>query len=163
MIQHKAITRALTGIFLCLLFLPALGQEKIQGERCAQFDSQGKCRAIRASIINLIATPERYDRKLVQTVGYFSLEFENTAIYLAPNSTTDEGLWVTLEIGAPAGQATELTDASIARWNEQYQRWRGQFNNRRVIVRGIFFNAPAGHLMPSFPASITVEHVEPYP
>lgn len=163
MIQHKAITRALTGIFLCLLFLPALGQESIPGERCAQFDSQGKCRAIRASIINLIATPERYDGKIVETVGYLSLEFEHTAISLARDSTADETLWVSLEIGSPTVKAGELTDASIARWNEQYQHWRSQFNNQRVLVRGVFSNTPAGHLMPSFPASITVEHVAPYP
>ena len=160
---RQATARALTRIFLCFLFLPAQAQEKVLKECDAQCESQEKYRGIRASITDLIATPERYDGKVVQTVGYLSLEFENTAIYLAPNSTADEALWVTLEIGTPAGQVTELTDASIARWNEQYQRWRGQFNKRRVIVRGVFSNAPAGHLIPSFPASITVEHVAPYP
>ncbi len=34
------------------------------------------------SLIRLIATPEKYDGKTIQVIGYLHLEFEGDAIYL---------------------------------------------------------------------------------
>ena len=33
------------------------------------------------SLIRLIATPEKYDGKRIQVIGYLHIEFEGTAIY----------------------------------------------------------------------------------
>lgn len=50
------------------------------------------------SLIQLIATPERYHQKIVQVVGYLNLEFESNAIFLHKedfdNVLTNNGLWV---------------------------------------------------------------------
>jgi hypothetical protein len=50
------------------------------------------------SIINLIATPEKYHGKKIQIIGYLHLEFEGDAIYLHKedyvNGIPDNGLWV---------------------------------------------------------------------
>jgi hypothetical protein len=34
------------------------------------------------TVIQLIATPERYDGKLIRVIGFLSLEFEGNALYL---------------------------------------------------------------------------------
>jgi hypothetical protein len=50
------------------------------------------------SIINLIATPEKYHGKKIQIIGYLHLEFEGDAIYLHKedyvNGISENGLWV---------------------------------------------------------------------
>ena len=50
------------------------------------------------SIVNLIATPEKYDGKLVRIFGFVKLEFEGTGIYLTEadlkNYLGKNGLWL---------------------------------------------------------------------
>lgn len=50
------------------------------------------------SLVALIASPERYDGKKVQVIGYVVLEFEGTAVYLheedAKHMLTSNGLWL---------------------------------------------------------------------
>ena len=50
------------------------------------------------SLVALIATPERYEGKKVQVIGYVVLEFEGTAVYLheedAKHMLTSNGLWI---------------------------------------------------------------------
>ncbi len=50
------------------------------------------------SLIRLIATPERYDGKVIQVEGFLNLEFEGNAIYLHKedyeNSLCKNGFWV---------------------------------------------------------------------
>lgn len=50
------------------------------------------------SLIRLIATPEKYDGKVIQVEGFLNLEFEGDAIYLHredyENSLCENGFWV---------------------------------------------------------------------
>ena len=50
------------------------------------------------SLIKLIATPEKFDGKTIQVIGYMHLEFEGDAIYLHKedyeNSLAENAFWV---------------------------------------------------------------------
>jgi len=50
------------------------------------------------SLVKLIATPEKYDGKTIQVVGFLNLEFEGTAIYFHKedyeNGLNSNGFWV---------------------------------------------------------------------
>lgn len=84
------------------------------------------------SIINLIATPEKYHNKRVRVIGYLNLEFEGNAIYLHTEdykkSITANGLWVT------------FTDES---W-EKIKKYR--FNKSYFLVEGTFDMTSFGHM-----------------
>ena len=77
----------------CLAFLLTLG--------CSPFVS---CQAAEpeiaesVSLIQLIATPERYEGRLIQVVGFIRLQFEGNAIYLHredyESGLTENGLWL---------------------------------------------------------------------
>ena len=61
---------------------------------------------VRASIIQLISTPEKYEGKIVAVAGYIHLEFEGNGIYLHKDdyeySLNNNGLWIDLyECGSP--------------------------------------------------------------
>ncbi len=43
---------------------------------------------IQASLIQLIASPEKYDGKLVEVIGFTSFEFEDLSLYLSENDHT---------------------------------------------------------------------------
>lgn len=141
---------------LVLLTPVAIAEPQIPAnvERCGQYDSASGCIAIRASIINLVATPERFDSKVIQTTGYLVLEFEHMALYLDKESTPDEGVWVHF------GDGRFDTDADVDKWQKQYDFWRCQYNHMRVEVRGTFSSEPAGHLVAAYPGSIHIEHIE---
>ena len=53
---------------------------------------------IRVSLVQLIANPEKYDGKVVFVVGFVSLEFEGSAIYLHEedykHALYRNGLWI---------------------------------------------------------------------
>ena len=60
---------------------------------------------IDCSIINLVATPERYAGKRIRTYGYVVAEFEGTAIYLSAddmrNRTSVNGIWLAISETGP--------------------------------------------------------------
>ena len=60
---------------------------------------------IDCSIINLLATPERYAGKQIRTYGYVVAEFEDTAIYFSAddmrNRTSVNGIWLAIAETAP--------------------------------------------------------------
>jgi hypothetical protein len=102
----------------------------------------------------LVATPERFDKKVIQTTGYLVLEFEHMALYLNKESTPDEGVWVDL------GDGRFETETEVDKWLKQYDLWRCKYNHQRVKVRGTFSSNPTGHLMAAYPGSINIEHIE---
>lgn len=83
------------------------------------------------SLINLIATPERYNGKLVRIIGYLNLEFEGNALYLHKedydSSILKNGIWVDL----PRKEAIEKTK---------------EFSKHYVIIEGIFDMNDTGHM-----------------
>lgn len=84
------------------------------------------------SIINLLATPEKYHNKRVRVIGYLNLEFEGNAIYLHKEdykkSITVNGLWVTF---------TDGTWEKIKKYN---------FNKSYFLVEGTFDMTSFGHM-----------------
>jgi hypothetical protein len=87
-------------------------------------------RVLDVSIIRLIATPEKFDGKYVRVVGFVSLEFEGTAIYLHKDDyqykLIKNCLWLNL-------------DSDTARAFEK-------FDQKYVMVEGTFNAKNRGHL-----------------
>jgi hypothetical protein len=54
------------------------------------------------SLINLIATPEKYNGRQIRIIGYLNLEFEGNGIYLHKddydNGISKNGLWVEMSM-----------------------------------------------------------------
>jgi len=83
------------------------------------------------SLINLIATPEKYQGKIVQVVGYLNLEFEGNAIYIHKedyeNALLKNAVWV-----------------DVSR-NEAIKNAKA-FNKKYVIMVGVFDMKDNGHM-----------------
>lgn len=84
------------------------------------------------SLIRLIATPERYDGKVIQVEGFLNLEFEGNAIYLHKedyeNSLCENGFWVNFS------DEIKLTKKTI------------DYNKKYVIIIGTFDMKSNGHM-----------------
>ncbi len=80
------------------------------------------------SIINLIATPEKYEGKLIMIFGYVKLEFEATSVYLTKsdmeNYICKNGLWLN-GIGS-----------------DEWKKYDGQL----CLIEGIFDSTMTGHM-----------------
>lgn len=100
---------------------------------------------MRVSIVSLLATPERYDGKIVQIKGYLNLQFESDAIYLHKEdweqSIISNALWVQLPEGGVFEAINEGTD---------YSRFSGHY----VLLAGTFNSQQHGH-MGAWPAEIS--------
>jgi hypothetical protein len=84
------------------------------------------------SLIRLIATPENYDGKTIQVIGYLHLEFEGNAIYLHKedyqNGLTENAFWVSF--------SKKLKN----------QKQIMNYNNQYVIIIGTFKMKNKGHM-----------------
>jgi hypothetical protein len=73
-------------------------------------------RPVFASLIQLIATPERFDGALVRVVGFCHLEYEGTVLYLDKESfeaaLPHNGVWLDMEWPVPE-QYRPLTDTYV--------------------------------------------------
>src|SRR5437016_4662724 len=91
---------------------------------------QGTSRGIASesiSLINLIATPEKYDGKLIQVQGVCAFEFEGEALYL----TRDDWKYGSTRNAVWANYDTLGTEP----WD---RRFMFKFHGRRVQVEGYF-------------------------
>jgi len=88
-------------------------------------------RAIRVSLIQLIANPKSWDGKRVQVIGFLRLEFEGNALYLHREDylygITDNAVWISLPSKLTASQREGLS-------------------TRYVICEGVFRADDHGHL-----------------
>jgi len=92
------------------------------------------------SLINLVATPEKYHGKLVHVTGWASIEFENTALCLSEKTvSTKECVWLEIADG-PFLQR----DGASADLNAE-KRWK-KFHARVVTLEGIFDMRNTGHM-----------------
>lgn len=82
------------------------------------------------SVIQLIATPERFDGQRVRVIGYLRLEFEGNALYLH-REDYENRIWKN-------GVAMDLTDAQLNK--------AAKINNGYVMVEGTFSASRKGHL-----------------
>ena len=84
------------------------------------------------TMIQLIATPEKYDGKLVRVIGVGNLEFEGNCIALSKDDleygVVGTSIWI--ELGE---QATPYEEAQ-------------QYNGEYVIVEGVFDKDDSGHM-----------------
>ncbi len=100
-----------------------------------QSDKIGKS----VSLTNLVATPERYEGKLVYVVGYISIGLENMS--LCPSKkplSRKDCIWLTIDSGPFE------TDEDIKRFTEKEKRLK-PFNGQVVSVRGVFDSHDTGH------------------
>lgn len=94
---------------------------------------------IRVSLINLVATPERYDGKLVLVTGYVSIELENMSICPTKNTqSTKDCVWINIDSG-PFD-----TDEDVLRFKVKEKIWK-QFHAKTVTIRGTFDKDDTGH------------------
>ena len=84
------------------------------------------------SMLRLIVTPEKYDNKTVQIIGYLNLEFEGNAIYFHKedyeNGSSRNGFWVSF-------------DDKIAKRKDLEK-----YNKNYVIIVGKFDMNSKGHM-----------------
>ncbi|RYJ39676.1 hypothetical protein NU08_1345 [Flavobacterium anhuiense] len=84
------------------------------------------------SLIRLISTPEKYDGKQIQVIGYLNLEFEGDAIYLHKEDfskgISDNGFWV--NFSKQISQKKNLNE----------------YNKKYVIIVGTFDMNSRGHM-----------------
>jgi hypothetical protein len=84
------------------------------------------------SLIRLIATPEKYDGKTIQVIGYLHLEFEGNAIYLHKedyeHGLSENSFWVSFSK------------------NITKQKNIMDFNDKYVIIIGTFKMDDKGHM-----------------
>jgi hypothetical protein len=75
------------------------------------------------SLVQLIATPEKYDGKVVQVAGFLSLEFEGHILYLHQadyeNGMTKNGVWIV---------RNSLIDQNAEKLDKQYVILVGTFH-----------------------------------
>ncbi len=83
------------------------------------------------TMIQLIATPEKYDGQLVRVIGIGNLEFENNCISLSKED---------LKYGVGNSIWIELGEKAIP--YEQAQRYNGEY----VIIEGVFDKDDCGHM-----------------
>jgi hypothetical protein len=99
------------------------------------------------SILQLIATPERYDGKRVAFEGFLHLEFEGNAIFLSQNDyihrISKNSIWV-------------VRNAVL---NAKYTR----INSHYVMIAGTFDAANKGHMSSSSGALKDITAVDTWP
>ena len=91
------------------------------------------------SLINLIATPERYDKKLVFVTDYASIGLENMSLCLAERTASAKDcIWLNIDSGPYD------TDEDMRRYQSKEKIWK-QFHEKIVSVRGTFDKKDTGH------------------
>jgi hypothetical protein len=82
------------------------------------------------SLLQLIATPKRFDKKPIRVVGFLRLEFEGNALYLHredyENAISGNGIWV--EVSAEMAKQED------------------SLNMHYVLLQGIFNANDRGHM-----------------
>ena len=91
--------------------------------------------AIDVTIINLIATPEKYHNKKVRVIGVVNIQFEGTGIYL-----NKEHHKYRLPKYAVCMNAIDLK--AIGKSAEELEKYNGQY----VVVEGKFDKDHDGHM-----------------
>lgn len=87
------------------------------------------------SLINLIATPERFEQRKVAVSGWLSLELENMSLCIADRvPSRKECLWIEFE----------HQNQSREEFEKQLNQWK-QHDKRLVMVHGTFDKSNKGH------------------
>lgn len=104
----------------------------------------GPAKVAKVSMINLIATPERFHGKRVAVAGVLRLEFEGTVLYFHredyENLDTINSVWLSID-------------------SEKARQWR-PLSGKLVFVVGTFRAGPSGYLH-AYTGDIAVDSLEP--
>ena len=102
------------------------------------------------SIVNIIATPARYDGKVVRANGVLTLEFEGNAIYItkadAENHVSKNSIWLDLDystLGIPENKPSDPEELKRA---TAIARKLKNLSGKYVLIEGIFDKNSNGHL-----------------
>jgi hypothetical protein len=95
--------------FACWVTTIALCLSPVSAQTDGYYPKGGPdIQAEEVSIVQLIATPERYDGKIVRLIGYLHLEFEGDAIYLHredfDRGIYENSVWINLPNDIKPGQ-----------------------------------------------------------
>lgn len=109
------------------------------------------------SIVALLATPERFDQKPVQTIGFWVWEFEESALYLSAELGRERvgtnAVWLDLA-------ENSVDPAALAKLKSEAERRSGIY----VLVQGTFDASGRGHQGRSTAGSIvSVVRLDPWP
>jgi hypothetical protein len=92
------------------------------------------------SLVNLIATPERYHGKVVSVTVYATIGFENMSLCASRQVLTNKDcLWLHIDSGPFE------TDQDLKRYLEREKLWK-QFHRQVISLRGTFNQKNTGHL-----------------
>jgi hypothetical protein len=92
------------------------------------------------SVINLIASPERYHGKLVHVTGWATISFEDTALCLSEKpASTKECLWLEITEGPFALSEGQTT------YPKAEAEWK-KFHNQVITIQGAFDMRNQGHM-----------------
>jgi len=127
---HFVIKKVVIAIFIMVVILLSSCSAPVAFNNDSGSNAVNQ-NALDVSIINLIATPEKFHGKIVRVIGVGNLEFEGNAIYLSRDdyeqNISGNSLWI--ELG---GGATPYNEAKV-------------FNGKYVIVEGTFDKKAKGH------------------
>lgn len=149
------LLRLVVPLFCLTACSSAIAQEKGQAGICAENVLPANCHVRRVSIINLIATPERYDGKPIQVFGHLALAFENTGISM---DGTDFGFNEVIDVRIGNGHFAD--NAAVERDQKQFKLWNCKFHGQWVRLEGIFHAQPyiSGNPLPS-PGTIEITDI----
>lgn len=117
-------TRLTSFLITFLFFVLGSGSATSENRTLPSDNSVESC-----SIINLIATPERYDGKRIETWGVARIAFEGNAIYLSAES---------------AEHRTRVNGIYLALGDSGLQQSSARLDLRWVRVVGVFHKPAAG-------------------
>lgn len=102
------------------------------------------------SIVNLIATPERYDEKVVRIDGVMILEFEGDAIYMtkadAENHVFKNAISLVLDYPKFGIPEKEPSDPEQLKQAISKAKMLKEMSGKYVLIEGIFDKDSRGHL-----------------
>lgn len=147
--QGDKISHLRTVLFKCIflvIFLFSIHQKCYAKdtipyhEPCLNAEAAENCEVPFVSLINLIATPERYHLKRVSVVGFASFAFEDTSLSFLPNSSEQESLWLSIF------DSDFKTNSDVDQFKKKLKDWQKKFHKKRVLVEGTFDMKSKGHL-----------------
>ncbi len=121
---------------ICILLLTAMPVAPITAEQ-----------PVNATMVQLIANPQKFDGKLIRVIGFLRLEFEGNVLYLHredyENNILGDGIWVNV--------TPEMKKQSDA------------LNMNYVLLEGFFTSRDRGH-MSLWSGTITqIRRAQPWP
>jgi hypothetical protein len=81
------------------VFGATFSQDDIDRIYCGGIDKQGTCSIYNVSVLNLIATPERFNGKKIRVNGVLSVGHEHVVLRLSKDTFTSEAIWLSIQDG----------------------------------------------------------------